>query len=484
MTDKRNLKIAIIGAGASGIMAAIKFREAGFDDLAIFEKASDLGGTWRDNRYPGITCDVPSHAYQYSFATNPNWTRMCSPGAEILAYFRGVARDHGVDSLIRYDSEITEASFDHHQWHLTSTQGDEGLFDVVVTATGVLHHPVYPDIPGRDDFEGDCFHSARWDDSVSLRGKRVGIIGTGSTAIQIVSEVIDDVASLVLFQRTAQWIWPLPNRLITDEEKELYRSDATARQAEYKRLTHRMNSNFAAAIVGENPDGYAELEQDCIDNLNTVRDPELRAKLTPDYKVGCKRLIMSNEFYEAIQKPNAALETGKIARFVPDGIELEDGTVQALDVIVLATGFNTHQFFRPMKVMGPGGRTIEEAWRQRNEGYMTVAVPGFPNWFMIGGPTSPIGNFSWLLTAETQFAYVLKLIERLQQPGVSEIVPTAAATAAFNQAVRDRIPQTIWATGCSSWYIDASGNIASWPWTFDKFEQDLKEPDWHAFETA
>ncbi|MEC9345906.1 MAG: NAD(P)/FAD-dependent oxidoreductase [Pseudomonadota bacterium] len=484
MNTRKPLGIAIIGAGASGIMAAIKLREAGHGDVTIFEKASDLGGTWRDNRYPGITCDVPSHAYRYSFAPNPDWSRVCSPGAEILEYVRGTAAAHGVDGLIRYESEIVAADWRDGRWHLESVQGDEGAFDVVITATGVLHHPVYPDIAGLEDFGGRMFHTARWPDDVDLKGKRVGIIGTGSTAIQITGAIVGKVAHLSLFQRTAQWVLPLPNRDYEEAEKALFRADPSLVDAEYVRLTTRMNTTFSAAVVGENPKAYDQIVTACEEHLATVRDPDLRRRLTPDYKVGCKRLVMSGDFYEAIQQPNATLVTDRIERVTASGIRTADGKVHELDVLVLATGFDTHRFFRPMRVSGPGGRSLDQAWSAGNQGYLTVSIPEFPNWFMIGGPTSPIGNFSWLLTAETQFAYIAQLIERIAEPGVQAVAPKRAAAETFNRNVRERLPQTVWATGCSSWYIDPAGNIASWPWTFDRFQDDLKAPDWSDFEVA
>lgn len=481
MPQGKKLSIAIIGAGASGIMAAIKLRQSGHD-LVIFEKAADLGGTWRDNRYPGITCDVPSHAYRYSFEPNPDWSRVCSPGAEILDYVRRTAQKYGVDGLIRYDSEVLKSVFSDGRWYIGTTQGDEGAFDVVITATGVLHHPVYPDIPGLESFQGRAFHSARWEDDVSLKGKRVGIIGTGSTAIQIVGAAVEDAASISLFQRTAQWVLPLPNRDYDENEKAMYRADPALVDSEYRRLTERMNKTFSAAVVGENPEAYAAIVEACEGHLATVRDPALRLALTPDYKVGCKRLIMSGDFYAAMQRPNAHLVTDRIECFTEAGLQMANGDVHPLDVIVIATGFNTHQFFRPMEVVGPSDKTIAEAWQAGNQGYLTVAVPGFPNWFMIGGPTSPIGNFSWLLTAEAQFSYIRQLIDRIAVGDVQTIMPNQTATDAFNSSVRDRLPATVWASGCDSWYMDDAGNIASWPWTFAKFESDMKQPVWDDFE--
>ncbi|MEQ8268423.1 MAG: NAD(P)/FAD-dependent oxidoreductase [Parvibaculum sp.] len=484
MTDKKKLRIAVIGAGASGLMALIKLREAGIHDVTVYEKARELGGTWRDNRYPGVTCDVPSHGYRYSFEPNAEWSHVCAPGPEILDYLKAVARKHGADAFIKYGQEVVRADYGDGQWTLETTDGPQGAFDAVITATGVLHHPVYPDIPGLEDFEGAAFHTARWDDTLSLKGKRIGVIGTGSTATQVVGAVVDEAATLTLFQRTAQWILPLPQAPIPEEQKALYRADPALLEQEYQRISFENNTKFAAAIVGANPHAYRAMVKACEENLARVQDPVLRKKLTPDYAVGCKRMILSDRFYEAMQQPNAELVTERIERFERNGIRTVDGRLHELDVIVLATGFNTHQLFRPMQVTGRGGKTMDEAWAKGNEGYKAVTVPDFPNWFMIGGPNSPIGNFSWLLTAENQFNFALKLILKLSDGNVSEIAPKREAARAFNEAVRAKLPDTVWATGCKSWYIDSHGNIASWPWTYEKFEADMREPVWDDFEVA
>lgn len=480
MAERRTLRIAVIGAGASGLIAAYRLAEAGYDDVVIYEKAAELGGTWRDNIYPGLSCDVPSHAYRLSFAPNPDWTHVCAPGQEIQDYFKKTARDLAIDRRIRFNEELLAARYFDHRWNLTTTSGDKGAFDVVVTATGVLHHPVYPKIEGLDDFTGDMFHSARWPERYEWRGKRIGIIGTGSTAIQLVSAMAEEAGSLSLFQRTAQWVFPQANGPISEEDKARYRQDPALLETDYRNLLEKMNATFAASLVGGNPRARQKIIAACKAYLATVADSDLRRRLTPDYAVGCKRLVMSDSFYEAMQKPRVDLVTSPIARAAPEGLETEDGTRHALDLLVLATGFNTHRFFRPMAVVGPGGLTIDAAWADRNRGYNTVTVPGFPNWFMIGGPASPIGNFSWLLTAETQFAYILQLIDRLRD-GIAEIEPREEAVQRFEKRMAEQIPNTVWATGCSSWYIDPKGRVASWPWTFQKFTEVLETPDWDDF---
>jgi cation diffusion facilitator CzcD-associated flavoprotein CzcO len=479
---ERFLRIAVIGAGASGIMAAIKLREAGQTDVTVFEKASSLGGTWRDNRYPGLSCDVPSLAYRYSFAANPDWSHAFAPGPEILAYLKEVARRYDVEPMIRFECEIVRAEHGDGRWRLTSSQGGEGDFDLVLTATGVLHHPVTPPLPGLETFAGRAFHTSRWDDAAELDGARVGIIGSGSTAVQIVTAITSRVKKLTLFQRTAQWVLPLPNPATSEEERAGYRANPQRLDQELARLNDEQGTKFANAVVGANPGVYRTLTTLCEAHLGSVRDPDLRRRLTPDHKVGCKRLVMSDGFYEAIQHPNAELIDAGIQAIEPAGVRTIDGTLHALDVLVLATGFNTHQFFRPMTVIGRGGRSLDEAWADRNEGYLGVMTPCLPNWFMIGGPNSPIGNFSWLQTAELQMGYILQLIDALVGGRAAEITPTERATADFNAALLAKVPDTIWASGCRSWYMDDKGHVASWPWTYETFLDRMAKPVLEDFE--
>ena len=485
MAGRKPLRLAVIGAGATGMLALIKLREAGFDDVTIFEKAADLGGTWRDNTYPGLTCDVPSHLYRYSFEPNPDWSHRYAPGGEIQAYLRRVAEKYDVERSIRFDSEVVGADFRDGKWHVKTAQGPEGAFDAVITATGVLHHPVYPEIEGRETFAGPAFHTARWDHNVDIAGKRVGIIGTGSTATQIVGAIAEKVGHLSLFQRTAQWIMPQPNPEIPEGRKAEYRAEPAQLDSYYRSLAERFNSTFCAALAGENDEVYQEIVRACEANLEeNVRDPVLKEKLRPNYQVGCKRLIVSDRFYEALQRPNVDLVTEKIERIEPDGVRTDDGDLHELDILVFATGFDTHRFFRPMRITGPSGRTLDEAWQEANRAYATVGVPGFPNWFILGGPNSPIGNFSFLMTSELQFGYVLQLIERLAAGDVDAIAPRQSATEAFHSEIRQAMKSTVWASGCVSWYLDKNGDVASWPWNYERFEALMKAPDWHAYELA
>ncbi len=475
-------RIAVIGAGMSGILSAIKLKEAGYADVAIYEKAARLGGTWRDNTYPGLSCDIPSHAYSYSFELNPEWTRHFSPGPEIQAYFEGVARKYGLNERIRFDSEIARAEWRDGKWHLLTKDGHRDTADIVISATGVLHHPVYPDIAGLKDFAGPAFHTARWDHSVDLTGRRIGIVGTGSTAIQIVPAIVDKVGRLFLFQRTAQWILPLPNPFYADNEKAMYRERPEVLRQTHEFLSQRLVDTFAQAVIGDQ-DQLKAIEDACRTNLETnVGDPELRRRLTPNYRAACKRLIMSDDFYPAIQKPNATLVTDAIERIEAKGVRLKNGALVELDVLVLATGFDGHAFMRPMEIVGLGGRRLSEAWSSATTAYRSVAMPDFPNFFMLVGPNSPIGNFSVIRISELQIGYILKLIEAARQGNRHAIVPRHDATERFNRELREAMKGTVWVSGCKSWYLDKHGNPALWPWSFDRFRDEMQAPRLEDFE--
>ena len=477
-----NHRFAVIGAGMSGLLTAIKLLDAGIENFTVYEKAARLGGTWRDNIYPGLSCDVPSHLYRYSFEPNPNWTHMFSPGGEILDYFAKVAEKYGLDDYIRYDTEITAADYVDKRWHLTTADSDSDTVDFIISATGVLREPVYPDIEGLNSFEGACFHSARWDQAAKLDGARVGIIGTGSTGIQIVPALVDRVKKISLFQRTAQWIVPLENPTYTDAEKAAFRDRPQSMDALYDEISGHWSSTFARAVVGDRSI-MAKIEQACQQNLDdNVHDPDIKRQLTPDYAVACKRLIMSDSFYPAIQNPAAALVSDAIVRVEPNGVRTADGTLHELDVLVLATGFDGHAFMRPMQITGVGGVTLEDTWADANEAYRSVAIPGFPNFFTLVGPNSPIGNFSLIQISETQLAYVMQLINQVRSGKCSAIMPRRDATDRFNASIKEAMKGTVWVTGCRSWYLDKNGNPAMWPWTFERFNEEMREPDLADFE--
>lgn len=471
------MRFVVIGAGMAGILAAIRLREAGYDDVVVYEKADRPGGTWRENTYPGLACDVPSHFYSYSFAPNPEWTRRFSPGAEIQAYFTDVAARFGVMERTRFGQEIVRCAFADGRWDLETKDGTKDTADVVIAATGVLHHPKLPDIDGLETFAGAAFHSARWDHSVPLDARRVGVVGTGSSAVQIVSALAARVGELVLFQRTPQWISPTPNPAYTDEERAHFRTHPDAIEEARRAASQQLTEGFAN-IIGDVDSPILQIIQDmCTQNLEqNVHDPVLREKLRPDYRAACKRLVMSDGFYEAIQRPNARLVTDAIARVEPAGVRTKDGTLHGLDVLVLATGFHVDWFVRPMQVSGRGGVRLDDVWTHGATAYMSMTVPQFPNFFMINGPNGPVGNFSLIEVAELQCDYVLKLVDEIRRGACREIAPSADAMARFDAERRAAATKTIWNTGCKSWYLDETGLPTAWPFTFDRFRKEMGAP--------
>jgi len=466
----------------AGILSAIKLREAGYGDFTVYEKADRLGGTWRENTYPGLSCDVPSHLYCYSFALNPEWSHLLSPGAEIQAYFEGVARDYDVNSSVRFGDEVVRCEFGEGRWRIATAAGHHDVVDVVIAATGVLHHPKYPDIAGLDSFGGAMFHSARWDHSVPVEGARVGIIGTGSTAVQIVSAIVDQTDSLTLFQRTAQWIMPVLNPAYSSEELEAFRREPQLLEELHAHLSELFDM-FSGAVVDAGSAGAKYIEDSCLANLeDNVADPVLREKLRPDYRAACKRLIVSADFYEAIGRPNAEVVTEAITGVEPRGVRTADGRLHELDILVLATGFQVDAFVRPTSVIGRGGVRLDDTWADRPEAYLSISVPRFPNFFMLNGPNGPVGNFSLIGVAELQIAYILQLVERIRAGDATEIAATGDALAAFEAARIEAAKKTVWATGCRSWYLDDRGIPAAWPWPFARFRAEMAEPKWEDYE--
>jgi len=479
-------RFAIIGAGMAGILSAIKLREAGFRNVTVYEKADRIGGTWRENTYPGIACDVPSHLYSYSFAPNPDWSHRFSPGAEIQSYLEDVARSHDVMEHIRFGDEVTSCEFDDGAWTIATASGRQARADFVIAATGVLHHPSHPAIEGLESFEGACFHSARWDHGVELAGQRVGVVGTGSSGVQIVSDVVDRVGSLALFQRTAQWIMPQENPCYTAEEKREFRLHPERMRELRDEMSRGFTDNFSNAVVDADSPQMAMVEELCRKNLETnVTDPSLREKLRPDYRAACKRLVISPDFYRAIQQPNARLVTERIERVEPRGVRTADGQLHELDVLVLATGFRVDRFLRPMRVTGRGGLELDQVWSERPAAYLSISIPGFPNLFMLNGPNGPVGNFSLIDVAELQLSYIQQLIDTARgDDRCRGICATEAAAERFELERTEAAKRTIWMSGCRSWYLDDRGIPAAWPWAFDRFREKMAAPDLADYEMS
>jgi len=473
----KNPSVAVIGAGMTGILVAIKLREAGITDITILEKAEKLGGTWRENTYPGVACDVPAHMYTYSFQGNPEWEHRFAHGDEIQTYFEKVSADYGVTEQVRFNEALEESHYRDGQWHLRTSKNNQLVVDFVIAATGVLHHPAYPDIEGLDSFRGDMFHTARWNHDVDLRGKRVGIIGTGSTASQVISEVSKTVGKLTVFQRTPQWIFSLEDKTYSESDKARLRGNQGLMSRLSARYAFMMRHTFTAAVTG-NKLAHGIISWMAKRNLRkSVRDPQLRAKLTPDYKVGCKRLIISSTFYEAIQRENVYLETTGIERISENGVVTKDGVEHELDVLVLATGFHPFNFMRPMDLTGRDGLSIDEAWSKKVQAYRSLCIPGFPNFFLMLGPNTPIGNYSVIAMSEVQSQYVLKLIDHWRQGTLATVEATEEAKVRYNSYLKAGMGKTVWVGGCQSWYLDPDGDPAMWPYSWDQWVKEHEEPD-------
>lgn len=477
-----DLRFAVIGAGMAGLLAATKLLDAGFGDVTVYEKADDVGGTWRDNTYPGIACDVPSHLYCYSFALNPEWSRMYSPGAEIQDYFVRFARERQLQRRIRFGDAVASCRFVDDRWRIETEGGRRDVADVVIAATGVLHRPRYPDLDGLDRFAGRCFHSARWDRTAVVEGSRVGVVGTGASAAQIVSALVDRVGHLTLFQRTAQWILPVVNPPYTEDDKATFRRHPE-HLTELRDKLERRFDGFSAAIVDATSPEMRWIEDACRTNLaENVSDPALRDRLRPDYRAACKRLVLSVDFYDAIQRPNAELVTEPIRGVERGGVRTADGHLHPLDVLVLATGFHADAFTRPMTVTGRGGVSLDDAWAERPEAYLSVSVPDFPNFFFLNGPNGPVGNFSLIGVAELQVGYVMQLVDRLAARRCRQICASADALAEFERRRVEAAATTVWATGCRSWYLDDRGVPAAWPWPFARFRSEMAAPRLDAYD--
>lgn len=483
-SDKRELRVAIIGAGMSGILAGIKLRETGYKQVVIYEKASRIGGTWRDNTYPGLTCDVPAHSYTYSFAPNAEWSRLMAPGPEIQAYFERMVHEHRLEECIRFNQDIVACEWADEVWTLKTSDGGMEKADVVIAATGVLHHPKYPQLPGLERFEGACFHSARWDHDVAVEGKRVGVIGNGSTGAQLISALAGRAERVTHFQRSAQWILPVENPSFTEEQKQALRDDPLLlKKAQASEEYLAVVDHFTRAVINADSPEMAELEAAVRNNLdNSIQDPVLREKLRPNYRAACKRLIVSPDYYQAIQHPDAVLANAGIEAVEARGIRTKDGVLHELDVLVLATGFHADRFVQAMNVVGQDGLALNDAWSTRPHAYLAMSVPGFPNFFMLNGPSGPVGNFSLIDVAEAQWGYINQLLEPLREGRLRQIAVKRAAMADYETARIAAAKKTIWASGCSSWYLDAEGVPATWPWSYAHFREVMAKPDFANFD--
>ncbi|RQH07976.1 flavin-containing monooxygenase [Paraburkholderia dinghuensis] len=462
-------RIAIVGSGFAGIGMAIRLRRMGIESFTVYEAAADLGGTWRDNAYPGAACDIPSHLYSFSFEPNPHWTRAFAPQHEILDYLRHCARKYDVERFISYRSRVLAARFDEAQriWRIEIERDGatlEIIADLLIAANGPLSRPALPDLAGLDRFEGALFHSARWDHRYALDGKRVGVIGTGASSIQFVPHIQPRVARLTVFQRTPPWIMPRGDHAISERMRTLYRrvplAQRIARAAAYWQHESRALGFVVDLRLLKRPTRFAR------DYLGRkVEDPALRAKLTPDYLLGCKRVLLSSDYYPAISAPNAELVNDPIREVVADGIVTADGTHRVLDAIICGTGFQVNDVDAPFHVTGAGGADLGEAWRRDGpEAFLGVSVAGYPNLFLIVGPNTGLGHNSMVFMIESQVRYIADCIRVLQRSGARTMSVRPEVQRAFNERLQQTFARTVWQSGCHSWYQTQHGkNTALWP---------------------
>jgi cation diffusion facilitator CzcD-associated flavoprotein CzcO len=467
-----HIRVAVIGAGFGGLGAAIRLKRDGVHDVVVLERADDLGGTWRDNSYPGCACDVPSHLYSYSFALNPNWSRSYSPQEEIWAYLRGVADRFGIEP--RYGVDVTAAAWNDagRRWDITTSKGPLTA-DVLVSATGPLCEPAVPKLAGLESFAGTVFHSARWRHDHDLTGRRVAVVGTGASAAQFVPAIQPVVEQLDLYQRTPPWVLPRGDHPLGERANTLYRTVPGLQRATRTGIYAMRETfyyNFRVAKRGRFAEKVARrfLERQ-------VRDPELRARLTPDYALGCKRVILSDDYLRSLGRPNVAVVTDGIREVRPDSVVAADGTVRAVDTIILGTGFHVTDMPIAEKIVGRDGLSLAEVWQGSPRAHLGTTVSGFPNLFLILGPNTGLGHNSVVIMIEAQLGYLSKALAHMWRTGASAIEPLPAAQQAWLDEVDRKMAGTVWtAGGCDSWYLDPTGrNSTLWPGTTLGFRRRL-----------
>lgn len=484
--NKTNPSIIIVGAGMTGIQLAIKLKAKGFNNIIMLEKSDKVGGTWNHNTYPGIACDVPSHAYTYSFNPNPNWSNHFPKGDEIQKYFTDTVTKYGLHQHIHTGETLLESIFDeeYQQWRVKTDKYDY-VCDLLFFATGILHQPNIPQFEGMENFSGTMFHTSQWDHDIDFSNKKVGVVGVGSSAAQCIPELAkDQTTQLKVFQRTPQWIVEVPDKVFTVDEKHRFKTQPWRMKfvREMALLSYRQNT---AALT--NTDWFSRLKHKIMwflatKNLNdSVKDPTLRARLTPDYKFGCKRVIINSTFYDAVQKPNVELFTGPIDKFNKDGIVTEQAGFVDLDVIVLATGFDPAAFMRPSTLIGRDGISIDDVWDEKIQAYRSMFVPGFPNCFIMLGPNSPIGNYSVIEMSEKQTDYALQLVEKWMNDEVQTIEAKPEAMAEWNAMLREKMKDTVWVSGCQSWYLDKDGDPLAWPDSWGSWVDAMRAPNMDHF---
>ncbi len=466
----------IVGAGFGGLAAAIELRRHGFSDVTLLERADGLGGTWRYNDYPGCACDVPSQLYSFSYATRRDWPRLCSPRAEILRYLEKVAADHGLDRVLETGVEVESCRWDSgaSRWAVSSADGRRWEADALIIATGQLHQPAVPEIPG--SFDGHSFHSARWDHSYSLRGKRVAVIGTGASAVQFVPEIAREVERLYVFQRTGNWFMPRRNRAYPAALRAVIRY-VPGVQVFRRRFIYYYAESLTMMIRNPRTWGRIGRLRSALFMRWQLRDPVVRRKAWPDYTFGCKRVLFSSYYLPALQQPGVELVTDRIVRLDPSGVVTEDGALREVDCVIYGTGFRATDFMFPMEIVGVGGRTLRDEWSRGAHAHLGIAVPGFPSMFLMYGPNTNTSGGSIVFYEEAQAAYIRQALVELGARGARSVEVRREVEASSDREVQARFAGTAW-TQCDSWYRDEGGRIVTnWPGYMTEYAERVRELD-------
>jgi cation diffusion facilitator CzcD-associated flavoprotein CzcO len=475
--------VAVVGGGFGGVGAVVMLRRAGHRDVTVFERGERVGGVWSHNTYPGAACDVPSHLYEFAFAPNPRWSRRYAPQAEIQAYLEDVARRHGVLEQVRTGTEVTRAQFDEQRgkWMLETSAGPHES-DILITACGQLSVPKRAPLPGLERFEGPVFHTAQWRHDVDLHGKRVAVVGTGCSAIQVVPAIQPIVEQLDVYQRSPGWTFPKMDFAYGERSQRLFERFPLLQRLDRAAIFAFMDLG-AAAMTSQRwllaPFRAVARRQ----ITSAIADPELRAKVTPSDELGCKRLMLTDDWYPTLTKPNVELVTDAIAEITPGGVRTADGRERPADAIVLATGFSTHGFVAPMEIVGARGHTLAQEWAEVPHAYLGMSVAGFPNMFLLYGPNTNGGTGSVIYTIEAGMRHVLAALAELERSDARWIGVRRAAADEFDRELRAALRGTVWHTGCTSWYVDERGNDPSqWPWLWSTYRKRTERLEPSAYE--
>ena len=476
----------IIGAGMSGLCMGIKLRERGIENFLILEKSDQVGGTWHDNTYPGACCDVPSVLYSYSFAPNPDWSHVFSPHNEIQAYFQRCADRFGLQPHLRLGTKVQRADWDGQRgcWELTLDGGGRLTTRTLISALGQLNLPHIPDFPGRESFAGHSFHSARWDHDCDLRGRRVAVIGNAASALQFIPHVARQAASLTVYQRSANYIIRRNDRAYRPWEKALFRRLPLVQKL--LRGFVYLRGEWVFYPVLRNRSGWLLRlwEKWCRDyREEEIADPALRARLTPDYRLGCKRILISDDYYSAFRRDNVELVTSPITAINETGVVTEDGIARPVDVIIYGTGFNTSAMHSAVDFHGENGISLQDAWRDGAEAYRGVCTSGFPNFFMLYGPNTNLGSNSIIFMVERQVDYVVDCIDKLLAHDLRSLDVNPDVLKAYNRRMQAELEKTVWVASCESWYKNAAGKVVNnWPRSTLAYRWHMRSPDFADFD--